>query len=356
MKVLFLVPDWKVGGVTTIVENIAKELDIRNYDTKIVCLKDDACEDSLSMISKFDVFKALLKFKTIVSKYNPDIIHSHTVFSHIIALLYKIIFNKKICVINTEHGTMHNTESKKIAFIVFRILSKFSNLVTFVSDFSKESYILNNVIEREKATVVYNGIKLINNKDKLIEDDIEIFNGFKFCYVGRFSNEKNIILLLKAFELLGKNNSDKEISLYLIGDGEERKKLENYCNDNLLKNVYFCGFRGEVENIISRMDCLVLSSLTEGLPTVVLEAFSQNTMVVSTDCGGVKEVIMNNNFISKNNDLNSLVERLCYVLNLDDVSKKNIREFNYELLKSKFTIYEMVNSYERIYLNFQKKL
>lgn len=345
MKVLFLVPDLKVGGVTTIVRNIESDLKERGHEAQIISLRGESVEN-LAMSRKTDLIRALFKFNSIISKYKPDIIHSHTVFPHIIALLYKIFFNRKICIVTTEHGSFQKAHKKNIVFKLLKYLLPYSNKVTFVSNFSSQSYIENRIVDAEKVKVIHNGI---NKKLKKNELPIQDNNIFKFCFIGRFSYEKNIKLLLDAFSQLKKSYIGKEISLYLIGDGEEKQRMEDYCLAKNIDNVNFWGFRSDIDDILSQMDCLVLSSLTEGLPTVIIEAFAQKVLVVSTGCGGVKEIIEDINFIAHNNDINSLVEKMNFVLDMDKSASDVVKNKNYYNYKLKFSSEVMMKAYESLY-------
>lgn len=345
MKVLFLIPDLKMGGVTTIVKNIESNLKERGYESKIISLRDESIEN-LAMSKKTDLIRALFKFNSIISNYKPDIIHSHTVFPHIIALLYKIFFNRNICIVTTEHGSFQKIHKKNIVFKLFKYLSKYSNKVTFVSDFSSLSYIQNNIVDPRKVKVIHNGINKELQTRKLSLQKKKVF---KFCFIGRFSYEKNIKLLLDAFSQLRKIQRGKEISLYLIGDGEEKQKMEDYCLAENIDNVKFFGFRNDIDKILSQMDCLVLSSLTEGLPTVIIEAFAQNVLVVSTDCGGVKEIIEDISFVADNNNVRSLVEKMNFVLNMDDSTIEIVKNKNYSNYKLKFSSDVMIKAYESLY-------
>ena len=357
MKILYLIPDFKVGGVTTVVQSIVEGMRMRGYDSKIICLKklESGDFENLEMNSKFDLIKALLRFKKIVSEYEPDVIHSHTIFSHFLALLYKVLFNKNIRVVNTEHGSLVDSQKNKLIFKVYKFLAKYANKITFVSDFSAKTYIENNIVLKDMVEVIYNGIdsqENIINKNNIIK----LKEGFKFCYIGRFSQEKNVILLIKAFEKLKIKSPDSDMSLYLVGDGEEDSFLRNYCNNNNLKNIYFLGFRRDIVEILNSIDCLTLSSLTEGLPMVVLEAYANKVLAISTDCGGVKEIIIDMNFIAKNNDLDSLLETMEYIFYLDKQSKERKKLENYKYYKEKFSSNIMLQAYESLYKGVLKDI
>lgn len=114
--------------------------------------------------------------------------------------------------------------------------------------------------------------------------------------VGRFSNEKGHAILLEAVELLraslkeqGKTSTFK---LILVGDGLLRQSLEQRVrNRNLESLVLFAGQKGDVRPYFAAADVLVLPSLSEGSPNVLLEAMSAGLPIVATDVGGVSEMV-----------------------------------------------------------------
>ncbi|QOW44511.1 glycosyltransferase family 4 protein [Acinetobacter piscicola] len=349
MKILYVVPDFKVGGVTTVVQSLDAEMKSRGCDSKIICLKQSENQlDSLNINSKLDLILALLRLKKIVSEYKPDIIHSHTIFPHLIVLLYKFLFNRKIIIINTEHGSLVDDQKDKLIFKLYKILSGSANKITFVSKFSAQTYLDSNIISKEKIKVVYNGIGLSQNLTSKI-NDVDLDDSFKFCYIGRFSPEKNVILLIQAFQRIQAEQRGQKISLYLVGNGEQESFLKSYCSQNDIKNIYFLGFRQDITEILNSIDCLVLSSLTEGLPMVILEAYVQKVLVVSTNCGGVKEIIQDTRFIAENNNVNSLCESMKFAFYLNKEAKEDIKLENYIYYKKFFSSEVMLEKYETLY-------
>lgn len=347
MRIIILVPDMTMGGVTTIVRNLDQGIKEYSFKAKIVSLKREDNVENLCMTNKFSIFKALIIFWKISKSFKPDIIHSHTIFSHIIALLYKFIFNKSVKVICTEHGSLENKNKNKLVFILFRLLSKMANKIVFVSKFSLSSYVSNKIVSQFNSMVIYNGIG-IYEANTIEKNKFKNKEGVNFCYIGRFSPEKNLTLLLEAYKILIEKN-EKDINLTLIGDGEQREQLKEYCRQNRLDKINFLGFRSDVHDILKTMDCLVLSSFTEGLPTVVLEAYLQRTLVVSTNCGGVSEIIIDKDFISFDFLEESLADRMSYVLNLDYSTRCRIQEENYNFVLDNFSLEKMIISYVQLY-------
>lgn len=105
--------------------------------------------------------------------------------------------------------------------------------------------------------------------------------GRRFVCVGRLTPQKNIALMLRAFE----SGARKGDTLTVIGDGPERGKLERLArNLGLEEQVLFLGYQPEPASLLPGFDVFLLSSDYEGVPAVVLEALAAGLPIVATDC------------------------------------------------------------------------
>jgi len=110
---------------------------------------------------------------------------------------------------------------------------------------------------------------------------------FAYFYVGRLSPEKDLGTLLEAFAALPADVRDRS-RLYLVGDGSERASLETRRDAlGLLARVTFLGARSDVAEILTAADAFVMSSRSEGLPMVLLEAMVAGVPCVATAVGGI---------------------------------------------------------------------
>jgi glycosyltransferase involved in cell wall biosynthesis len=108
--------------------------------------------------------------------------------------------------------------------------------------------------------------------------------------VGRLSPEKSFDLLIRAVQQL--SVSGDEITLVIVGEGEDRGRLEALARElGLADRVRLLGYSADPRPIYEAMDLFVLSSLREGLPNVVLEAMALEVPVVSTRVAGVPRLI-----------------------------------------------------------------
>ncbi len=105
--------------------------------------------------------------------------------------------------------------------------------------------------------------------------------GRRFVAVGRLAPQKNIALMLRAFQR-GSGAADR---LTLIGDGPERARLEALAvRLGLADRVEFRGYLPDPADILPEFDTLLLSSDYEGVPAVILEALAAGLTIVATDC------------------------------------------------------------------------
>ncbi len=108
--------------------------------------------------------------------------------------------------------------------------------------------------------------------------------------VGRLAPEKGHIYFLQAASSIIKVRND--IRFIIAGGGYLKDELiETAKSLALSENVEFVGFFKDISDIMSRIDILALSSLTEGLPLVLLEGMAYGKPVVATDVGGVRELV-----------------------------------------------------------------
>ena len=167
------------------------------------------------------------------------------------------------------------------------------------------------------------------------------------CIVGRLSREKNHQQILKAFALIKKDLS-QNIKLNFIGDGPELGNLKELCIKlSLSDNVVFEGYHKDVLPFIYHSHLMILSSKYEGFPNVILEAFSQKTLVLASDIEPVKEIVKHNEtgILFSNDDIADLALKMKYCLTTD---LRDCIENAYESLRNYKDVHQ---KFENILLN-----
>ena len=173
-----------------------------------------------------------------------------------------------------------------------------------------------------KSNVILNPIKINHTKKKI--NFFKNFNGLKIITIGRLSNQKDHITLLKALNLL-RTIHKINFKLYLIGRGYNHTMLLDYIFDNdLQKNVKLGGYKKNASDFIKSADLFILTSRYEGLPNVLIEAQAAGLPIISSNCpSGPKEILMNGKLgdLFNSGDYKSLCKKKSFKKKIN-VSKK----------------------------------
>ena len=235
-------------------------------------------------------------------------------------------------------------------FIYSRIMKKADSFLVNSLSFKKQ---IKNVYGI-KATSIYNPVDSKDILKKAKEKKRINFFGKKnkslhLINIGRLTDQKDQMTLLKAINSI----KDKiNIKLIIIGEGENKKKLENYINiNNLKKNIKILNFIQNPYPLIKSSDIFILSSKFEGLPNVLLEATILKKYIISTNCPtGPSEIIKDKTYgvLFKIGDFYSLSrEILFYSKNKKKINKKikmkNIILDNFNFKKNLIKFENLVN-------------
>ena len=138
-----------------------------------------------------------------------------------------------------------------------------------------------------------------------------------FLSVGRLTKQKNYSFLISEFHKhIEKNKKD---ILLIIGEGEEKQRLQNLINTfNLKNNIFLLGKKKNVYPYMKKARALILSSLWEEVGFVIVEAAFSNLFVISSDCpNGPREFLENGKggYLFKSDKENELANKLQYFNN-----------------------------------------
>nr|WP_269140657.1 glycosyltransferase [Pectinatus frisingensis] len=182
-------------------------------------------------------------------------------------------------------------------------------------------------ISKEKISVIHNPV--IIDDEVSIDCNIQIMKKsrpFKILAVGRLEPEKNFILLLQAMVLL-KNKLDFYVKI--LGDGSEKKMLSAYIEAHKLgEYVQLVGYVDNVDNYMQGSNVVVITSPKEACPNVALEALKNSRYIVSTNCIGIRDIIINEEhgiILRKNTatELSNVLYKIAQANNIDSSKIKN---------------------------------
>ncbi len=174
---------------------------------------------------------------------------------------------------------------------------------------------------------------------------------FIFLAVSRLSQEKNIMLLLRAFREVVR--SEKNVHLVIVGDGPERKNLERVARTMVIQNaVEFVGWqREDLVDYYATAECYVLTSNYEGYARSVVEAMAASLPVIMTDVGIAGELVKDNinGLIVPVGDVDTLVLCMLWVMRDESVRttlSQNARATASQLIQKEAYLKAMQEAWE----------
>lgn len=275
-----------------------------------------------------------------IDEFAPDVVQANAGDTLKYAILSKVFFGWRTPVIFRNASVMSAYIRTAGVRIFYRLLFKQVSFVASVSEESKRD--LENLFPflRHRAKVVPIGIMLPPKQS------YKSVNNY-LLHVGGFTFEKNHEGLLRIFKNVV--NPNDPLELWLVGDGPLRKQIERKAREmGLESQVRFLGVRSDVSEIMGNAHALLLPSIIEGLPSVMLEAMYHQVPVVAYDVGGISEVISNGvtGWLVEPEDENGFVKAI------QDVLKnrgESITQNAFRLVKSTFDLHDVARKFEGVY-------
>ncbi|EFF1817473.1 WbwB [Escherichia coli] len=243
------------------------------------------------------------------------------VFNHqlaIILVLIRIFTRKNYIIISRNINTLSvDLKNAKnfwhkhiVSFLIKRFYSKVEHIIA-QSHGMKDDLINFLNINASKISVIHNPVNpYFSDFAKAIKWNDYDKDGFILC-VGRLERQKAFHFAVDIFSKVAEKRQD--LNLFIIGEGSLRQELEDYVSRlKVTRKVKFLGLRNDLEKYYSKASVVLLTSLYEGFPNVLVESLTLGTPVVAFDCpNGPNEIINSNNGLLVNyKDVNDGVEKL----------------------------------------------
>ena len=366
-KIVHIISGLQVGGAERSLFNICNSSLNDSVKQYVICLgnrgyysqkiEEIGLEIYHINFSSWHFFKSLIKFITVLKKISPNIIQgwmNHGNFASILALL--ILNFKPIIYWNIRQSFYKNKNDlfyTKFLFLFNIVFSRIPKKIIINSNISK--------IQLQNFGFHVDSFKFIPNgfdsnywvRDlsfrKLKRENLGIKNlDFVIGYVGRYHSMKNIILLLKAFEIISINLPNTK--LVIIGQKEnDFNKFEKQIFDRIPKNqIILLNQMYDVNKYYSLFDLFILCSVSEGFPNVLGEAMSCELCCISTNVGEASALLQDVGLIIPVDDLDALVREITNCIENLEITKNMGGGARNKIIKS-YSLQNTVNQYFNLY-------
>ncbi|MES2763624.1 MAG: glycosyltransferase [Bacteroidota bacterium] len=390
-KVLRIINRFNIGGITYNVSYLSKYLE-DDFETLLVGGPEEEGEDSSlyipqglglkpRVLGQFQReinlrsdYKAYKEIKKIIKEFKPDIVHTHASKAGAIGRLAAIDCNVPI-IIHTFHGHVFHSYFGKLKTEVYKVieryLAKHSTAIIAISNKQKlelsETF---KIAPKEKIHVVPLGFDLTKftlNKEKNRKEFREKYDlntdQLAIGIIGRLAPIKNHSLFIEAIAQL-KQNGITNFKAFIIGDGDTRDIITAACaqfnvswsNDPKAKvDVIFTSWITNVEWALHGLDIVALTSLNEGTPVSIIEAQAAGKYVVSTNVGGIEDVLhpecgLLSEITDKATFFSNLITACTKHIQLAETSKKGE-----DWALSKYSYTRLVNDMRQLYQGLLKR-
>jgi glycosyltransferase involved in cell wall biosynthesis len=264
-------------------------------------------------------------------------------------------------IVFTGHGWTFNEDRSDIARIIIGILH-FATIQLAHTTIAVSRRTRNQVITLpfvwHKVGVIHNGIddiSLTSRKNAEHTLDIKHDGTLRVGMIAELHPNKGLDYAIEAFALIHKERPDAQIALSIIGDGEQRAKLEDKIHKLGLEHmVTLHGYHDQASTLLSAFDIFLLSSITEAFPYVILEAGKAGLPVVSTAVGGVPEVIddMKSGILIQPKNPGEIARALLYLLDHPE-QREAFRQTLSARIRDRFSLEHMT---KLTFLAYDKRL
>lgn len=188
--------------------------------------------------------------------------------------------------------------------------------------------------------------QLIHKEFHLSSDTLIVGN------IAGLTSQKDIYTFIDtAKKIKEKNNTEHPIKFIVIGDGVLKNELIDYSKEVEIENdIVFTGFRNNVIDLLPEFNVFLITSVTEGLPLSVYEAFACEVPVVSTKSGGIPEIVENGKtgFLADLKDSETLAESVLEILN-NPILEETIKTNALKLVNKNHNLKVMEDNYYGFY-------
>ncbi len=401
IKILRIITRLNIGGPSIHVSLLTKGLDPERFESILVSGSVSDLEGDMSYVAtdlglkplvvpslRREIslprdMRTLLRLLKLLDQEKPDIVHTHTAkagtLGRIAVFIHNLIHKKRVLVIHTFHGHVLHGYFSRLKSQMFiwaeRLQGKATDLIIAISGSQKSELSRKYCIApEEKFRTVKLGFNLQSfSSIKGLKGQFRKSIGvdprtFLIGIVGRLVAIKNHKMFLYAAKIFVEENPDFETKFVIIGDGELREELMSYSVAlGLSDHVIFCGWIRDLPKVYADLDILILTSINEGTPVSIIEAMASSVPVISTDAGGVRDLmgssrskydldgfeVCQRGLICRQGAVNGLAKGIKFLL-MNSTFRQETSDAAAEFARRDYSAGRLLTEIESIYLNLMK--
>jgi len=313
VKVMQIIARMNVGGPAVIVAELMRGLDKSAFEQILVTGYCDENESdyldtvatdikatriaglgrSVSLIADLKAFFGLV---SLIRKFKPDVIHTHTAKAGVLGRLASLLAGRGAVRVHTFHGHLlhgyFNFAITQIVILIEKFFAARTSVLIAIGSKVKDDLIAAGIGRIDKYRVFFPGLPAPKSYSKVgAQQAIGISSEVLYCtFVGRLTQIKRPDRLLDVAAECKKRGVD--LRFLVAGEGELFESSKARCEREQL-NVTFFGWRNDIEQIFAASDLAILTSDNEGIPLTLIQAAQAGLPIVATDVGSISDIVIN---------------------------------------------------------------
>lgn len=296
------------GGVDRYIRMLLKYLDKDKFANVLVCSQDFHEEDYRDLVDSFEQvemtrsiggndLKAIKEVRTLIKKYNPDIVYAHSSKAGAIARVADIGLKNR-CVYN-PHGWAFNmrcsAKKKAMYTVIEKIAVPFCDKIICISDAEKQSALDKKICREDKLQVIFNGVDIesyengvhgaIKRRELNIPED-----AFVVGMVGRMSPQKAPDVFIKMAKLVKEKVPNAHF--IIVGNGNQEAEIRKYADNNgFSDSLHITGWVDNPMSYVELFDVACLLSRWEGFGLALPEYMMAGKPIVASRVDAIPNII-----------------------------------------------------------------
>jgi glycosyltransferase involved in cell wall biosynthesis len=380
VRILRLIARLNVGGPSLHVCYLTSELEHLGYETVLAAGRVGSGEGSMEYVARerqieplfieelhrdidpLDDVWAVRHVLKLIREFKPDILHTHTAKAGAVGRIAALRSgsDRPKAVVHTFHGHVLRGYFNPAVTATFRQverrLARSTDALIAVSPEVRDDLVSFGIAPADRIEVVRLGLDLDArtavppNARAEIRTSLDIpENSFLVGWLGRMTEVKRVDDLLRSFARLRASGVDAHIAL--VGDGPLRDEMEALAGSlGVRDRCHFVGYRQDVGAFFAAFDTVALTSANEGTPVTLIEALAARVPVVSTDVGGVSDVVGEGEtgFLVPAGDLDAIADRLARLAH-DRELRERFGEAGSVSVRERYSVPRLVQDMDALY-------